>query len=73
MKQILDFFKENYIKIDDISEIFVNQGPGNFSAIRGSLSTAKGISIAKRLKLDTGWYYHLATNMHIYNDKLDKR
>ena len=51
MKQILDFFKENNIKIDDISEIFVNQGPGNFSAIRGSLSTAKGISIAKRLKL----------------------
>ena len=29
--------------------------------------------IAKRLKLDTGRYYHLATNMHIYNDKLDKR
>ena len=51
MKQILDFFKENNIKIDDISEIFVNQGPGNFSAIRGSLSTAKGISIVKRLKL----------------------
>ena len=29
--------------------------------------------VAKRLKLPLGWYYHLATNMHIYNDKLDKR
>ena len=51
MKQILDFFKENNIKFEDISEIFVNQGPGSFSAIRGSLSTAKGISIAKKIKL----------------------
>jgi len=31
MKQILDFFKENDLKFDDISKIFVNQGPGNFS------------------------------------------
>jgi thymidylate synthase len=26
--------------------------------------------IAKRLKMDIGWYYHHAHNMHIYNDKL---
>ena len=51
MKQILDFFEENYIKFGDISNIFVNQGPGNFSGLRGSLSTAKGVSLAKNLKL----------------------
>ena len=51
MKRILDFFKENNIKFDDISNIFVNQGPGNFSGLRGSLATAKGISLSKNLKL----------------------
>ena len=51
MKQILDFFKENNLKFDDISQIFVNQGPGNFSGLRGSLAVAKGISIAKSLNL----------------------
>ena len=51
MKQILDFFKENNLKFDDISKIFVNQGPGNFSGLRGSLATAKGVSLAKNLNL----------------------
>ena len=51
MKQILDFFEENNIKFDGISQIFVNQGPGNFSGLRGSLATAKGISLSKNLKL----------------------
>ena len=51
MKQILDFFIENDLSFSDISEILVNQGPGNFSALRSSLSTAKGISLAKNLKL----------------------
>ena len=51
MKQILDFFKGNNIKFGDISKIFVNQGPGNFSGLRGSLATAKGVSLAKNLNL----------------------
>jgi len=51
MKQILDFFKENNIKFGDISNIFVNQGPGNFSGLRGSLAIAKGVSLAKNLNL----------------------
>ena len=51
MIQILDFFKENDIKFKDISQIYVNQGPGNFSGLRGSLATAKGISLSKNLKL----------------------
>ena len=28
--------------------------------------------VAERLSMDTGWYYHHAHNMHIYNDKLKK-
>ena len=51
MKQILDFFKENNLKFDDISKIFVNQGPGNFSGLRGSLAVVKGVSLAKNLNL----------------------
>ena len=51
MKQILDFFIKNDLSFSDISEILVNQGPGNFSALRSSLATAKGISLAKNLKL----------------------
>ena len=51
MKQILDFFEEKNVKFDDISQIFVNQGPGNFSGLRGSLATAKGVSISKKINL----------------------
>ena len=51
MKQILDFFNENNIKFTDLSKIFVNQGPGSFSGLRGSLAVAKGISLSKNLSL----------------------
>ena len=51
MKQILDFFEENNLKLDDMSQIFVNQGPGNFSGLRGSLAVAKGLSLSKNLNL----------------------
>jgi len=51
MKQILDFFEENNLKFDDISNIYVNQGPGNFSGLRGSLAIAKGLSLSKNLNL----------------------
>jgi len=51
MKQILNFFEENNMELDDISQIFVNQGPGNFSGLRGSLAIAKGVSLSKNLNL----------------------
>ena len=51
MSQISDFFKENNLSFDDISQVFVNQGPGNFSILRSSLAIAKGICLAKNLKL----------------------
>jgi len=51
MQQILDFFMENNLNFEDISQIFVNQGPGNFSGLRGSIAVAKGISLSKNLNL----------------------
>tara|TARA_Y100000741_G_C18116607_1_gene503196 strand:- start:101 stop:706 length:606 start_codon:yes stop_codon:yes gene_type:complete len=51
MKEILDFFKQNDVSFNDITHIFVNQGPGNFSGLRSSLAIAKGISLSKNLNL----------------------
>jgi tRNA threonylcarbamoyl adenosine modification protein YeaZ len=51
MKKILDFFAENNLNINDINEVFVNQGPGNFSSLRGSLAVAKGICLSKNIRL----------------------
>jgi len=51
MKQILDFFEKNNLKLEDMSKILVNQGPGNFSGLRTSLAIAKGISLSKDLEL----------------------
>ena len=68
MKQILDFLAINNLKFNDISHIFVNQGPGNFSGTRGSLATAKGISLSKKLNLfgyDT-FIWSCSKFFHIY-------
>ena len=51
MKKIIDFFDENNLNFEKISAIFVNQGPGNFSGLRSSLSIAKGISLSKNINL----------------------
>jgi len=48
---LLDFLKKNKIKLDDVENIFINQGPGKFSGIRISISIAKAISIAKNISL----------------------
>ena len=51
VKYILDFIAENALKFEDLSKIFVNQGPGSFSRLRTSLAIAKGISISKNIQL----------------------
>ena len=68
MKQILNFFNENNLSLDDISEILVNQGPGNFSGLRSSLSIAKGISISKKIKL-YGYDTFLLGTARFFNNK----
>ena len=45
------FLKENNINLKKLTHIFVNQGPGNFSGIRTSISVAKGLCIVNKLKL----------------------
>ena len=51
IKKTSDFFKENNLKFNDVSKIFVNQGPGNFSGLRSSLAMAKGLSLSKNIQL----------------------
>tara|TARA_Y100000590_G_scaffold171842_1_gene196535 strand:+ start:142 stop:747 length:606 start_codon:yes stop_codon:yes gene_type:complete len=68
MQKILDFFQENNLKLDNINQIFVNQGPGNFSGIRGSLAVAKGVSLSKNLNL-FGFNTFLWSCAKFYNKK----
>ena len=68
MKQILDFFVEKNVKFEDITCIFVNQGPGNFSGLRGSLAIAKGISLSKNISL-CGYNTFLWSCVKFFNKK----
>jgi len=47
----LDFLKKNKTNLDEIENIFINQGPGKFSSIRISISIAKSISLVKKIGL----------------------
>ena len=45
-------FLENYqLNIKNLSNIFVNQGPGRFSGIRASLSIVKALSFVNKIDL----------------------
>ena len=44
-----DFLKTKSLKIDDISKIYINIGPGSFAGIRNSLSVVKAFNIAKKI------------------------
>jgi tRNA A37 threonylcarbamoyladenosine modification protein TsaB len=48
---LFNFLKKNKINIKEINNIFVNQGPGKFSGIRASISTAKALSFTNKLNL----------------------
>ena len=48
---LFDFLKENKTSIEEINNIFVNQGPGKFSGIRISLSIVKALSVTNKLNL----------------------
>ena len=49
--QILEFLKSHNVKLDENFSVIVNQGPGSFSGVRIALSIAKGIEIAKKVKI----------------------
>ena len=47
---IINNFLKNYsLKIEDISKIYINIGPGSFAGIRNSLSVVKAFNIAKKI------------------------
>ena len=43
------FLNSKNIKIDDVSEIYINRGPGSFAAIRNSISTIKALHLVKKI------------------------
>ena len=48
MLLIEDLLGSKNLKINDISAIYVNRGPGSFAGIRNSLSTIKAIHLAMK-------------------------
>ena len=63
---LFNFLKENKINIKEINNIFVNQGPGKFSGIRTSISTAKALSLTIKLNL------YGFNSEHVKNQNYDK-
>ena len=49
MLLIIDFLNSKNIRINYISEIYINRGPGSFAAIRNTLSTIKALHLVKKI------------------------
>ena len=49
--KLFDFFNENSIKLSELNNILVNQGPGKVSGIRNSIDVAKDLAITNKLNL----------------------
>ena len=62
---INDFLSSKNLKINDVSRIYVNRGPGSFAGIRNSLSTIKAIHLA--IKID---YYCFSFQDFKDNEKI---
>jgi tRNA A37 threonylcarbamoyladenosine modification protein TsaB len=46
---INDFLSLSNLKIENISKVYVNQGPGSFAGIRNSLAVVKAINLARKI------------------------
>ena len=46
---INDFLNLNNLKIENISKLYVNRGPGSFAGIRNSFAVVKAINLAKKI------------------------
>ena len=46
---VKDFLYSNSLKLEDISKIYVNRGPGSFAGIRSALSLVKAFYIARNI------------------------
>ncbi len=49
--EIANFLNSHKVILDKNFSVIVNQGPGSFSGTRISLAVAKGLKIAKKIKL----------------------
>ena len=67
--ELFKFFDENSIKLGQLNNIFVNQGPGKFSGIRTSIAVAKALSITNKLNL-YGFNFNDLQDMN-YNNVVD--
>ena len=56
---VLTFFKENNVIIDNKFSLIVNSGPGSFTAIRIALAVAKGIQIVNKVNVYSYNYFLL--------------
>ena len=65
VNNILDFIKQKNANIDKNFSVIVNVGPGSFSGIRISIAIAKGIRIAKGIKI----YGYKGTDLAEFNLK----
>ena len=48
---LFSFLNENNINLNELNNVFVNQGPGKFSGIRTSIAVAKALSITNNINL----------------------
>tara|TARA_Y100000590_G_scaffold33_1_gene58 strand:+ start:4347 stop:4724 length:378 start_codon:yes stop_codon:yes gene_type:complete len=48
---LFNFLRKNEINLQEINNIFVNQGPGKFSGIRASISIVKALRFNNKLNL----------------------
>ena len=46
---VKDFLYSNSLKLDDISKIYVNRGPGSFAGIRNSISLVKAFNVSRKI------------------------
>ena len=46
---INDFLSLSNLKIENISKVYVNQGPGSFAGIRNSLAVVKAINLGRKI------------------------
>ena len=63
---LFNFIEEKNLKIKDVKNIFINQGPGKFSGIRISISVAKALSITNNIDL-----YGFSSNQLIRKDYIE--
>ena len=46
---VQNFLNSKNLKLEDITKIYVNRGPGSFAGIRNSLSLVKALNVARKI------------------------